>query len=161
MKTDSTIHPEALTDTSRQLFPHLAFDEFYLAGGTALALQIGHRQSVDLDFFQMEEMPNNLLSRVTRRFSNRTIIPSINNLEELSVYIDKVKVTFITYPFPLQDTLIKTENLTLASVPELAAMKAYTISSLPKNTARSRTSYPELTTNTVISLTIASSSSNL
>jgi hypothetical protein len=46
------MHTEALTKEGLQLFPSLAaFDDFYLAGGTALALQIGHRLSVDFDLF--------------------------------------------------------------------------------------------------------------
>src|ERR1700683_1454425 len=46
------MHTEALTEEGLRLFPALAaFDDFYLAGGTALALQIGHRISVDFDLF--------------------------------------------------------------------------------------------------------------
>jgi Nucleotidyl transferase AbiEii toxin, Type IV TA system len=46
------MHTEALTKAGLELFPALtAFDDFYLAGGTALALQIGHRLSVDFDLF--------------------------------------------------------------------------------------------------------------
>ena len=43
---------EALTDDGKKIWSLLEkFDDFYLAGGTALALQIGHRVSVDFDFF--------------------------------------------------------------------------------------------------------------
>ena len=49
------MHEEALTKEAARLFPRFdRFKGFYLAGGTALALQIGHRISVDLDFFSFE-----------------------------------------------------------------------------------------------------------
>ncbi len=49
------MHTEALTEKGQHLLPTLlTFTGFYLAGGTALALQIGHRVSVDFDFFSPE-----------------------------------------------------------------------------------------------------------
>ena len=46
------MHDEALTAKAFELFPLLSkFKNFYLAGGTALALHIGHRLSVDFDLF--------------------------------------------------------------------------------------------------------------
>ncbi|MFH1175659.1 MAG: nucleotidyl transferase AbiEii/AbiGii toxin family protein [bacterium] len=53
---------EALTEEGKKLFPLLKnFNDFYLAGGTALALQIGHRVSVDFDFFSEKEILPSLL----------------------------------------------------------------------------------------------------
>jgi hypothetical protein len=50
------MHTGALTKEGLHLLPALsAFSGFYLAGGTALALQIGHRVSVDFDFFSPVE----------------------------------------------------------------------------------------------------------
>lgn len=51
-------HWEALTLATREAFQHVAqlrfIQRFYLAGGTGLALHLGHRFSIDLDFFSQE-----------------------------------------------------------------------------------------------------------
>jgi predicted nucleotidyltransferase component of viral defense system len=50
-------------------------DEFYLAGGTALALQIGHRISVDFDFFTTKEFDNfSLLKKLDHIFVDESIL---------------------------------------------------------------------------------------
>ena len=56
------MHREVLTEPAANLFPSLSrFRGFYLAGGTALALQIGHRISVDFDLFSDDAVPRTLL----------------------------------------------------------------------------------------------------
>lgn len=63
------MHQEVLTNEAGKLLPQLKFfNEFYLAGGTALALQIGHRISVDFDFFSAKELKKDLLSEIEKFF---------------------------------------------------------------------------------------------
>lgn len=51
------MHLEAITLEQKTIFDKLKnFPEYYLAGGTALALQIGHRISIDFDFFSKKEI---------------------------------------------------------------------------------------------------------
>jgi len=96
---------------------------FYLAGGTALSLQIGHRLSVDLDFFSpTEDIPTirpvleNSLSKLPTTLADS----SWGNL----VYITKdVRVGFYGYGFPLVAPLVETEGLRLASIEDIALMK--------------------------------------
>ena len=122
------MHKEALTKEGAALFPLLSkFDGFTLAGGTALALQIGHRISVDFDLFSKEEIPKGLLPKVKLAFKARTIEPSINNPDELTVFVDTIKITFLRYPFPDVDVSVTLGGLTMLSVKEIAATKAYTI----------------------------------
>jgi hypothetical protein len=50
------MHDEVLTKEAREILPLFKqFEGFYLVGGTALALQIGHRVSVDFDFFSFKD----------------------------------------------------------------------------------------------------------
>lgn len=68
------MHEEILTKEATSLLPSLArFEGSYLAGGTALALHIGHRVSVDFDFFRPDALEERLLTRVKRIFSGRSI----------------------------------------------------------------------------------------
>lgn len=122
------MHLEALTEEGKKLFSSLAkFDGFYLAGGTALALQVGHRVSADFDLFRAEPVDKTLLAKIKRVFPTANISPLVNNPEELSVYVSGVKFTFLHYPFPVLEPLVNYNNLDLLSPRELAATKAYTI----------------------------------
>jgi hypothetical protein len=122
------MYPEVLTNRGTVIFPQLrAFDGFYLAGGTALALQIGHRISVDFDLFSQREIPPTLLPKVRRVFTDHSCLVSVNNPEELTIFVNEVKVTFLRYPYPVVLDLVIQDGLPLFSIKEIAATKAYTI----------------------------------
>lgn len=122
------MHPEALSEKSERIFPYLtAFDNFILAGGTALALQIGHRVSVDFDFLSDEPIDKKLLTKVKKVFLNKETVLSVNNPDELTVFVDGVKLTFIYYPFLLGEERVNYQGVNLLPVKEIAASKAYTI----------------------------------
>lgn len=105
----------------------LCFKEFYLAGGTALALQIKHRLSADFDLFSKKEISKNLLGKIKKVFSDKKIVVSVNNQDELTVFIDGVKTSFIHYPFPLLYKSKTFKNVRIANIKDIAAMKAYAI----------------------------------
>lgn len=98
-------------------------DRFYLAGGTALSLQIGHRLSVDLDFFSpTEDIPT------IRTGLEKALAPLNATLADSSwgnlVYLAKnVRVGFYGYGYPLVAPLIKTKEARLASIEDIALMK--------------------------------------
>ncbi len=122
------MHPETLTPNAGALVPGLSrFSDFYLAGGTALALQIGHRISVDFDFFSAEPIEKGLLPKLKRAFPNEKVIPAVNNPDELTAMANGVKITFLHYPFPPRQRLTEYEKIKLLGVKEIAAAKAYTV----------------------------------
>lgn len=123
------MHPEALTEAGAKLFPHLSrfSSDFYLVGGTALALQIGHRVSVDFDLFSDRELPRTLLQKIKRAFPATVIVPTINNPEQLNVSMNGVKTTFFWYRYPPVAPLIEHQGVRMAAVPEIAVMKAFAI----------------------------------
>ena len=122
------MHTEALTEEGLRLFPALAaFDDFYLAGGTALALQIGHRLSVDFDLFCDGLIDRTLLSKVKKIFTDFLVEPVINNPDELTAFVGQVKMTFLSYPFPLVQPQVSVDGVRMLSVAEIGATKAYTI----------------------------------
>ena len=122
------MHLEALNASGKKILPRLyRCSDFYLAGGTALALQIGHRRSVDFDLFIGKEISNTLLSSVREVFKDSQIAVSVNNAEELTIFIDEVKVTFLFYPFPVLLDFVVFDKMPMLGVKELSATKAYTI----------------------------------
>ena len=122
------MHPEAISLKRQKIFQELKnFSQFYLAGGTALALHIGHRMSDDFDLFSEKDIPVDLLEKVEKIFKELIIDIIINHSEQLSLVIDQTKVDFVKYPFSLVSSLIKYEGVKIIKIPEIAAMKAYTI----------------------------------
>lgn len=98
--------------------------EFYLAGGTALALQLGHRLSVDLDFFSatQEDIPALMepLRSAMKEFSPVLSDSSWGNLVFLA---DGVRVGFYGYGYDMVKPILQTEGMALASVEDIALMK--------------------------------------
>jgi len=122
------MHHEVLSDANKKLFPALStFADFYLAGGTAIALQIGHRVSVDFDLFTDKEIPRSLIRDVERVFVGSTIQPLVNNSGELTLVVNGVKITFLQYHFPLVYDLVELEGIKMLGIAELATTKAYTV----------------------------------
>lgn len=122
-------YEEALTKKAKRLFPLFGkFKNFYLVGGTALALQIGHRISVDFDFFSDKELAVGLLQKVKRTFSNTGVeIIYKEATQQIALLIGGVKTTFFYYPYPIIESLLNYRGVAVASVLEIAAMKAFSI----------------------------------
>jgi hypothetical protein len=119
---------EALTKEGKRVFNFLdKFEDFILAGGTALALRLGHRLSVDFDFFTEEDIAAGLLLKAKRIFSEYLITVLVDNKEELTFLVNNVKVTFLKYPFKQIYKSEKFEKVELFSVREIALTKAYSI----------------------------------
>lgn len=100
-------------------------DDFYLAGGTALALQIGHRISVDFDFFTAKEFDNiSLLEKIEQVFVNESLFVIQNEVDTLTILInDKIKISFFKLKYKNLLTLIDTQNFKLAPIKEIGIMK--------------------------------------
>ena len=114
------IPPPALAILS-QLQKDNTLDDFFLVGGTALALQLGHRLSVDIDLFIDKPFDTQqLLSHLstTYGFQASTIF---NNT--LLGFIETTKVDFVAHQYPLVNDLILLEGLRFASIEDIAAMK--------------------------------------
>ena len=121
------MHLEALTEKAAAFLKYLPlFNGFYLAGGTALALQLGHRVSVDFDLFSLQKIEKHLLPLVKKTLPADITI-SVNNAEELTIFADDIKITFLYYPFPLVEALTSINALDVLSVREIGITKAYTI----------------------------------
>lgn len=123
------IHLDIL-DKKRQelltkLLPYLK--DFILAGGTALALQINHRESYDFDFFSSSPIPKNYIEKISQIIKIATI--SVDSSDELTFFTEnEIKVTFLNYPFGFAYPLESLDNgLSLFSIKDIAIKKAYSI----------------------------------
>ncbi len=109
-------------------FGFLKTSGFYLAGGTALALQIGHRTSLDFDFYTKKRFDTRELHRLLERKFKEVIL--LQKAEEtLIVKINGVAVSFFRYPYSLIFSTVKCQDFPLiASKEDIAAMKIIAIS---------------------------------
>ena len=123
------MHEEVLTKEAKALLPRFRHcKDFYLVGGTALALQIGHRISVDFDFFSEKELPLNFLHGLRRVIPRTTIhMEYQEGREQMTLLIGGIKTTFLHYPYPLLAPLETCEGIPVAALMEIAAMKAFAI----------------------------------
>lgn len=98
--------------------------EFYLAGGTALALQLGHRRSVDLDFFTPERFEEGVLLQRLDGFSL-----TARDRQTLHGEISGTKVSFLGYEYPVLFPQTSFLGVSVADPRDIACMKISAITS--------------------------------
>lgn len=127
-------HSEILNKHQSKIFPELAFlkkERFYLAGGTALALQLGHRTSIDFDFYTQRHFDApNLYKRIETVFGKEAE-KTAQEKDSLFCTISKVDFSFFWYEYPLIKSLVVIEGIPVASLEDIAAMKLIAISHRP------------------------------
>lgn len=121
------LHYETITDTmqkvARVVFENLD-PEYYLAGGTALALCIGHRKSVDLDYFISKPIDTlTLKERVNEIFESSKVEILFEQKNTLWCIIDGVKVSFISRFDTLLDPVQTADCFRIAGMKDITVMK--------------------------------------
>ena len=130
MESMSKPHWEALTPETREAFQHVArlsfIQSFYLAGGTGLALHLGHRFSVNLDLFSTDETAVGPDQRDAMRILLDN--PSLSITHDLDgTFVatwQDVGISFFRLPlYPLVQPPVLLDDIPLATIPEIGAMK--------------------------------------
>ena len=116
-----TVSPNLITILKR-LMSFSELSEFRLVGGTSLALQVGRRKSVDIDFFCEKEFDNRKLQFFLQKTFERFVLDWQNN-EGFVARVDDVKVDFFNWHIPFIYPLIEIDNIRMADKREIAAMK--------------------------------------
>ncbi len=97
------------------------FNNLRLVGGTSLALQLGHRKSVDIDFFGKIEIEPNFIIQKLKNIGELKIISTSKTINIF--FLDNIKVDIVNYPYKWLDKIIFTEDISLASIIDISAMK--------------------------------------
>jgi hypothetical protein len=100
--------------------------EYYLVGGTAIALHIGHRRSIDFDLFKLGQIKPKSIVETISGFEYPVIVTR-RVTEQLNVTINNVKFTFYQYPYKIAAIEKYEDILRLPTLIDLAAMKAYAL----------------------------------
>lgn len=116
-----TVVPDTL-ELLKKLAAEPEMAQMRLVGGTSLALQYGHRQSVDLDFFSAEPFDQDEIIALLNRTGECRIINRSKTI--IQVDLQGVKVDVVNYSlYPWIDEPIREDGIVLASDKDIAAMK--------------------------------------
>lgn len=117
-----------LTEKQLELLPYLKEfrRKFYLVGGTAIAIHIGHRRSIDFDLFCTTPFQHRDIHNKIFRFpfSKNKIF---EDSDQIHFFINDIKVTFFYYPYPILHDVDLKKIITMPDLASLAAMKAFAL----------------------------------
>jgi hypothetical protein len=122
------MHKEIFNEYQLKLLPLVSEfkKEFCLVGGTAIALHLGHRRSIDFDLFKFSQIkPKSIVDTISK--FDYTSIVTRRVAEQMNVTIENVKFTFYHYPFKITAKEEFENILRLPMLIDLAAMKAYAL----------------------------------
>lgn len=125
------MHEEILKKKTKHLLNEIgkikSLKSFYLAGGTALALQIRHRKSIDLDWFSQRPF---LTKEIKKRLENLGKLKIDEEKKDtLNCSLNGTKLSFFEYPYKVLFPFIKYNNIKIADLRDIACMKIDAISS--------------------------------
>lgn len=100
-------------------------DNFYLAGGTALALQFGHRKSDDVDLFSQKRFSVEHYSQLFLALNGKILVEEEGTIHAL---VEGVKVSLLYYPYKLLLPFKTIAGLNMASIEDISCMKIVALS---------------------------------
>lgn len=122
------LHPEILNEAQEGLLTLVSKfgREYYLVGGTAIALYLGHRRSIDYDLFKKTQLKRkkNLEMIHASGFPYQIVF---NTEGQMNLVVNGVKLTFFQYEFDVKPVTAFKDVIKLPSLLDLAAMKAYAL----------------------------------
>lgn len=121
-------HEEVLTRREKTLISKiepLVKKDFYLAGGTALALLMGHRVSLDFDLFSISnKLLKNEREKILSSLRDKKLSVLLAQDGTLHLSVDGVSISLFHYPYPLISKFSgKWNNINIAGIPDIGAMK--------------------------------------
>ena len=122
MLYENTVAPATL-GLLKELMQIEALKPFVLVGGTNLSLRLGHRISEDLDIFANEPYESDLIAQPLRALFPREINIIEQRSHTILAYIRRVKVDIVLHRYPYIRPVETLEDIRLASVPDIVAMK--------------------------------------
>lgn len=112
---------EGTVELLRRLMQAPELSAFALAGGTSLALQLGHRESYDLDLFSSEDFSTDEMFLLLEQNFQANLISKSRHI--LISMITDIKVDCVYHPYAFKHPLIEADGIRLVHIEDVAAMK--------------------------------------
>ena len=114
---------EPLWNTLRDLQKKELFKDYFLVGGTALSLQLGHRISDDIDLFTRNDINKDEILDFLNRDYNGSY--QIHNMQKIifQIIINGIKVDFVKYDYNLIEDIKSDEGIKYLGIKDISAMK--------------------------------------
>jgi hypothetical protein len=119
---------EIFSEKQKELLPYIAQfrHSFYLVGGTAIALHLGHRRSIDFDLFTLVLLRKSEIKKKLLQLPYKQEV-IFEDTDQLHLYLNGVKVTFFSYPYPVEHPIKLDKVISMPTLLSLAAMKAFAL----------------------------------
>lgn len=125
------LHKEILTNEQVELLPAIKKfkDDFGLVGGTAIALQIGHRESVDFDLFPKSPDGDFDTGKLLSKFKRVAVIDRVKYQDEfeLTFFVLGVQITLFNFDYAVPFTEKLDSTIEMPDLLTLAAMKVFAL----------------------------------
>jgi len=122
------MHTEVFDKHQVELLPYLKNFQrtFYLVGGTAIALHLGHRRSIDFDLFTPSALAKHRIKGKLNQIPYKQI-PIFEDYDQLHLIINDVKITFFSFPYSINHSVKVGSYITMPTLLSLASMKAFAL----------------------------------
>ncbi len=122
------MHSEIFDKHQQELLPYLKNFQrtFYLVGGTAIALHLGHRRSIDFDLFTNSTLTKYRIKSKLNLFPFKQI-PIFEDVDQLHLHINNVKLTFFNFPYDIKHQVKLDSIITMPTLLTLSSMKAFAL----------------------------------
>lgn len=123
------MHKEVLAEAQIKLLPLVGkfVNGFGLVGGTAIALQIGHRRSIDFDLFALKQFNKASIRKIVTESGQKIDKVLKDEAEQFTFLVNGVQFTFLYYPFNIKFSEKFENKFKMPDLLTLAAMKAYAL----------------------------------
>ena len=123
------MHSEVLTEKQQKLLPliRLFSNDYYLVGGTAIALYIGHRRSIDFDLFTTQDIKRKSIRNLIDKSGFTVDNVLYEAFDQIHLVANSVKITFFNFPYKIVHSMDFDGIIKIPTLLDLAAMKTYAL----------------------------------
>jgi hypothetical protein len=122
------MHIEILSDIQKKYLSLVSLfkKEYYLVGGTAIALHLGHRSSIDFDLFTKKNIKRKTVKNILEKEQiDYSVI--YEDADQLHILVENLKITFFEFSFEIAHQITFGNYISLPTLLDLAAMKAFAL----------------------------------
>jgi len=123
------MHSKVLTQEQRELLPLIKSfsNDYYLVGGTAIALHIGHRRSIDFDLFTEGDIKRKSIRNMIKKSGFVVEKLLYEAFDQIHLIVNSVKITFFSFPHEIIHPIDLDGIIRIPTLLDLAAMKTYAL----------------------------------